>query len=735
MANKKNIVCCALASIIVLQSCFFVSAFADKINAKSLIEKESVIDSKNISKDADGKVMIENENYIMYLDELTLGIVIEDKKTGFRYESTKQDENSNVSWKGFLNSGISVEFYSQRSTMPERVDLQKGDIEKIFTYYNNGFDVVLNYRNYEFSMCLEVTLLEDGIRAVVKKDSITEGETYKLGSIYLYPMFGATKLDEEAGYMFVPEGAGALINLDHNHNKYKTPYNKKIYGTNAGIDKFSTSEIYRPAVKENEEITIPVYGMIYTEKKQGFLGIVEDGQYNAEILAYPNGVITEYNWISTKFNFREVYTMQTAASSGVPTYEKVPYLRDVGVVFKLVSEEKADYTGLAKVYQKYLIDSGNLKKERDSFQVKLDFFGADSKKWFIFDVVVPMTTIEQMNRMITDLVENEVKDVLPVYTAWQVDGISLNYGSGNFKIEKKLGSQRKLFSLIEELSEKEISLVLKQDFLLANPKRFYNTSTDIVKGINQVIVEEPTNAWIYNSMYYMTPSRTLEFAKKFMKRYKDTPVNNVAISEISNTLFSYYSNGKVYSRGDTAYKYQETMETMNSLNLSLESPADYLWQYTKQYYNMPLSTSGYSYLSEEIPFIPMVLKGYIPYWADYSNFEANETKFFLKMIEYGAYPSFLLTEESPNQLRNTNSSYIYTSEYKVLKPMIENYYREIGDVLRLVEGTEIISHNYIKNDIVSVIYGNGIQIIINYSNENYNNGNVAVPAMSFVVIK
>jgi hypothetical protein len=103
------------------------------------------------------------------------------------------------------------------------------------------------------------------------------------------------------------------------------------------------------------------------------------------------------------------------------------------------------------------------------------------------------------------------------------------------------------------------------------------------------------------------------------------------------------------------------------------------------------------------------------------------------MIEYGAYPSFLVTDESPSQLRNTNSSYIYTSQYSVLKDTMKNYYDEIGNALRKVEGVPIKSHEYISDDIVSVVYENGVQFIINYSDEDYVNGNITVPAMSFSV--
>jgi hypothetical protein len=365
--------------------------------------------------------------------------------------------------------------------------------------------------------------------------------------------------------------------------------------------------------------------------------------------------------------------------------------------------------------------------------MKLDFFGADSKKWFLFNVVVPMTTVDQMDSIIYDLVDNNVKDILPVYSGWQSKGISLNYGSGKFKIENKLGSQKELFTLTEKLKKENINLVLEQDLLKANPSRFYNTSKDIVKGINQVIVEKHTNSTVFDSMYFLTPTKSLSFAKQFVKRYSGTEADLVALTSIPNTLFSYYSGGRIYTRGDTQEKLTQTMEVLDPLELSLEKPNEYMWKYTEQYFDMPMSTSNYTYLSKEVPFLPIVLKGYIPYWATDNNFEANENTFFLKMIEYGAYPSFLVTDESPSQLRNTNSSYIYTSQYSVLKDTMKTYYDEIGKALRKVEGVPIKSHEYISDDIVSVVYENGVQFIINYSNEDYVNGNITVPAMSFSV--
>lgn len=728
MAGKKGLLCLLLTAVLAVEGVTITSAD----NNTSLIkntEKVAALTGSSVKTD-----IFENDNYVMNLDEDTLGITLKDKKTSYVYESVVEDENSNQSWKGFLSSGISVELCTSKAAMPERVDLIKGNAKKTFTYYENGFDVAIEYPSYDFHIGLEVRLKEDGFSASVKKDSIKEGEDYKLSAVYLYPLFGATKGAEKEGYILIPEGAGALIDLKDNHGKYKTPYAKKIYGSNAGIEAPGESYYNQPAVVELEKITAPVFGMVYTKSKQGFLGVAEDGQYNAEILAYPNGVMTDYNWVTARFNYREIYTMQTAASSGVPTFEKKPYMRDISISYKTVNGDQADYTGLAKVYQQYLVQKGDLQKQEDRFQIKVDFFGADTKKWFIFNQVVPMTTIKDMEEIIDNMVQSGVKDLLPVYTGWQQKGASLNYGSGKFKVERKLGSQKELYDLAKELKQKDISLVLKQDFLLANPKRFYNTAKDIVKGINQMLAEKPTNAYVFPYMYYLTPSKTLSFVKQWIGRYEDTAIGNIALSSLPDTLFSYYSGGKIYTRGDTAEMYEESLKELQDFNISLENPNEYLWKYTGKFYDMPLSTSNYSYISKEVPFLPIVLRGYLPYWAQYSNFKANETQYFLKMLEYGAYPNFLLTKESPNKLRNTNSSYIYTSEYEVLKPTIKNYYESIGSVLRQVEGSGIKSHTYLNDKVVSVLYDNGVNILINYSDSDYKNGEVTVGAMSYQVM-
>ena len=93
--------------------------------------------------------------------------------------------------------------------------------------------------------------------------------------------------------------------------------------------------------------------------------------------------------------------------------------------------------------------------------------------------------------------------------------------------------------------------------------------------------------------------------------------------------------------------------------------------------DMPLGSSDYMYVDEEIPFLSMVLKGIIPMYSNYVNFEANKQEFLLQMVEAGVYPSFYVTYENSSDLIYTNSSDLYSTEYKTYKDTIVKYDKDL----------------------------------------------------------
>ena len=728
--RKRLIVILALLCLVIVILAVIIVRIVGGTGASIELAEEEMDSAHDIQPNA--KCAMENDRFKLELDEETMAIRVTDKASGLEYLSGQDYTEGNNTWNGFCSSGISLEFYSGNTTMPSTVSVSNTEVVKEIAYYKDGFDANLNFRDYGFRMQLQVRLTDGGVNVRVPGGSIQEGNDYFLGAVWLYPMMGSTLPEEEEGYMVIPEGPGAIINLKDNEGKYKNPYSKRIYGENIGVDALDVNIYNEPVVTEPEEIRIPVFGMVYSEREGGFLGVASEGEYNAELVAYPNGVITPYNWIAIKFHIRDVYQKQTARSFGSPSYEEQGDIRDLGMEYLFVEGKEADYIGLANAYQDYLVKNGTLTAQEDDYEVKLDFFGADSEKWLIFDSIVPMTTVSDMEDILTDLMQESVTDILPVYIGWQEDGATLNYGSSDVGIESKLGSRGQLSNLAKELEEKGITLTLQQELLLANSSRLYNTTRDVVKGISQVIVHKPTYQRLFEEMYYQTPVRSKALIDGLEKQYGGK-VNAVSISGISNTLFSYYSGGSVYTRGDCAAQHHSILENLGFEKVGMISPNVYLWDIVTQYYDIPMTTSDYDYIESEIPFLQTVLRGYVPYWAPYTNFQSNEEAFFLKLLEYGAYPSFLLTEESPIELRNTNSSYIYTSEYSLMRDKILAWDSKLKEALGQIEGAGIQEHRILDTDVVMTEYKNGICVYVNYSKEDYVYQDIVIPALSYVL--
>ena len=81
---------------------------------------------------------------------------------------------------------------------------------------------------------------------------------------------------------------GALIRFKDNNNKFKLPYEGKIYGNNEAIEAGSEDRF----VKAPYSIKLPVFGIVHKVEKehQSVFAIVEKGKYNSKIVAYPKMV-------------------------------------------------------------------------------------------------------------------------------------------------------------------------------------------------------------------------------------------------------------------------------------------------------------------------------------------------------------------------------------------------------------------------------------------------------------
>lgn len=716
-----------------------VSGLQQTVGAPAAALSDGAVDT---SKQLDGHHLVAaNDSYELYLYEPALSIIVKNTKTGAVMESTVRNQerlgNVNETWKGFLQSGIVVELQEETNTMQRKLGIEGSGAQVSVELIPGGFRAKLDYPSQELGFETEVKLYDDGsITACIPEDSIYENaDNKKIGNIYLFPLLGSSRLGEKEGYMFVPDGNGALIYLDDKEGRFDSGYVQKVYGSDIGVgESYVLSLLWDRYETHNdaEMILAPVYGMVHTDDGMGYLAVIESGDEEASIYATPNGAYSDYNWITAAFRKCTTYIQPTSNSGGSVTKvtDRIQY--DINVRYMFVDGEDANYTGLAKRYRDYLLEKDELVKVEDSFKVRLDFLGMDVENWMLWKKDVPVTTVDNIREIYNDLEGEGVSDILSLYKGWQDGGI-YDLPVTSYDVDSSIGGVGDLSDLMDECEERNIDFYLFTDGVRANTETG-NTTFDTVKKMDKRLYTQNTYQNVYREFVYWTPQKALENLNILQKNLTQKGVGKIALSEIGNTMFTYTMGDTMQTRLVSKHLYEEALKkTSENMDLLLEAPVQCYWQYTKAIVDMPISDSDYIYTDQSVPFLSIALKGILPMYGDYVNFEANEREYFLKLVETGIYPSFYLTYENPSELIYTNSSHVYTSQYSVYRGQILSYYDELKQISERTKNSMIVNHEITDTGVVIVTYDNGVKLYINYSETELKADNVAVPALSYVI--
>lgn len=721
-----------LVSLILIAVCL-----VSTIGANTKLEVKAA--TKEIN---DHKLVAENDKLALYMNEEFLSIIVEDKATGKYMESavSYDDGKNNAAWQGAMKSAVVLTLI-KGSVDNIQADMMNDEITKKVSYTNDGFSADIYWKKHKLGVTLEVSLTEDGVVARIPDESIIEeGKDTYIGSLSMYPYLGSSYLDAEEGYMFIPDGNGALIYLNDKEGRYNSGYVAMVYGGDIGFTESSVVTLWRDKyeiINDSNKVLAPIYGMAHTEEGIAYLAVIEEGEERARIEALPNGANINYNRIYASFLERKYYTQPVSNNSTNGSFKMVETDRshsDLQIRYIFLSGDEANYSGMANAYRDYLLENGQLTMKEDTYRTRVDFLGTDRETWVVGTSAIVMTTADDIKEIYADLEAEGVTELLSVYKGWQKGGI-YNLPITKFSADSEIGGNKDLISLIEEAKADDIQFYLYNEALRINPDE-HNATFNTIKQVNKRKFEEETYKDVYEKFMYLTPARSQTLLTKFAENAAKKGADSLAIAGISNTLFSYSYSGKTYTRYQGAEIYENLLKDLDeSTNLVLEQPFEYLWKYSDSILDMPLYTSSYVYEDESIPFLSMVLKGVMPVYSEYVNFEANKQEFFLKMVETGTYPSFYITKESSANLIYTNSSDIYSSEYSVYKDTIISYAEELKAVNAKVEGAFIIGHEIRENGITVVTYDNGVQIYLNYTENEVTADGHKIPGMSYKVVE
>ncbi|WP_173917624.1 DUF5696 domain-containing protein [Halobacillus sp. Marseille-Q1614] len=677
------------------------------------------------------KLAAENENLALYVEEESLALQIENKQTGYIWTSglTEDKEyNLNNTWQDMAHSAVTIDYIDGDKTSSESI--LTNDSEVSLTQQDNGFSASIAFEESEITVQVDVMLDGDSIEFHVPQSGIEEGER-KLASMRIYPFLGAAEGTDMDGYMFIPDGSGALMRFDEKQISSMSPYRSAIYGEDEGF-KRKAAEEGEDRVNKAHKITLPVYGMTNGVDKNGFVAIIDEGKTFADIIAYPSGISTDFHWITAQYNYRYQYYQPTSQNmSGYNVYQEEMNEFDITERITFLKDEAANYVGMAHAYQEYLLENEMLTAGEDQVDIRLEFLGGEVKSGLLRDSVQAMTKITDLPDYVERLKKQNVENMHVVYRGWTEGGYTGTLPV-KFPFESKLGSNGEFEEVNDYFKDSDTHLYYYTDYTKAyDGASGFSGRTDVARKINS---ETITGQRDESNYYYLSPAKSLEIAREDSNKYKEHEISNLAVDSSSNLLFSDFNSES--PRPEVIEVYQELFnELQNSVDsLSLYQPNDYMLSETDRYLEIPMYSSNYSFVSDTVPFLQIVLKGYVPYYASFSNFHNSPDDEVLRMIEYGAYPSFYLTTEPSHELMHTPSEDLYTSQFDNWESEIIEQYEMAEQSLGEVEGETITYRHVHESDIVEVGYSNGKAIVVNYRNEAVNIDGAEVEAKGYKVI-
>jgi hypothetical protein len=574
-----------------------------------------------------------------------------------------------------------------------------------------------------------VKLEESGVSVDIPFDSIEENDPeIKLGLVHVYPFLGATKADTVSGYMFIPDGSGTLIEFAA-ETKARNMFIGRYYGADLGM---ITSLPFDPTINRPYKISIPVTGMVHQEKENAFISVVEKGASYGEIHAHPAGVITQFNFVYNAFVYNQSYFQATNRSgAGVTTLQPETNAFDVSLHYSFLTGDDSDYVGMAKSYQDYLVEKDVLQKVNDAendIGIHLEFLGGEKEKILFWHQLIEMTTVEQMRNILAEL---NVQNPDVVYYGWQPLGAS-SMPPSSLKIDGRLGSMGELADLADEITAEGGNFYLYLDPQAAlRDESGYSTRYDLAMSITNV------NMIGFNRNkvnFYLNLDALMERYGELSEELTSDLNAGWALDSIGSTLYSDFKNNHFLNRELAIQSYQAILAEDN-VTTALYLPNDYLFNYMNAYYDMPLGDSGYIYATKTVPFLQIVLAGYVPYYGKALNFSSNLRADLLRHVDYGVYPSYFLSEEVTAEILNTSLNWIYTSSYGQWGQEIEETYQWLNALLGPVKGAEIESRDELAPGVMATAYSNGQQIIVNYNSTPFELDGLTVGGLDAVVIE
>ena len=611
-------------------------------------------------------------------------------------------------------------------------------IEKIIKKYCPDFTyeeldnqhLALNYTPMDrtealFKVALEYTLDEKGLSVRLPANGIRFDESlFRLENIQILPYMGAGS-NPNSGYTFFPDGSGTLFSFEQLANLgTDTSFFGTIYGEDFGYANMAGASAH------NEVIRYPVFGVSETEidpvtgkaDDRGFVAIIEEGETMTRLISYHS---PEYNTVKMQVNPRPSDIVTPTGSGAQPwtVVSERKYTGSFKIRYIMLTDEEivaekggytADYVGMAKAYRQYLVDNGTLTKleptdVEENLPIYIETFGAiETTKKFLsipYQTNVALTSFADVKTMYSELSENGVENINFILTGYAKGGLT------NDTIPYKIkwdGSVQKGYSFEDLLADANgnFGVYPDFDFAFAGNNTIFDGLTlndHAVKTIDGRYTskrEYSATRQTYVNYYEMaiSPAYFSRFYKHITEDYLQYNPQGISVSTLGSYLNSDFDEDEPYNREDSK---NFTVEAFTYFDEKYDKVITsggnaFTWKYVDTITDIATDSSRHSRSAATVPFLGIVLHGYVETVSSPINMEGNIDYAVLRAIENGTAFKFMLSYDNTELLKeDTTTSVHYSIRYDIWLSDVIARYDEINRALKGVQTSTIEKHKFI----------------------------------------
>lgn len=743
MKKIKRVVCVAAAACVLLISGVAAAPSQTLYSPPAQVGITEDTDEQYVAK---YEKIEENDHLIFYADLEKGWLALQNRDSGTIWYSTPNDSETDEITTGSrrldVRSDIIVEYFD-KNKVGEAVSMsfnshtqavRQGSVQT--TRISSGIRVHYSFEAFGMVIPVEYVLTEKCLEARICVEEIQENSSFAILSIRLLPNFGAGDTGTD-GWMLIPDGSGAIAKF--NNDRYTVAgYEAPVYGS----DYANEQELRQPA--NTQAVRLPVYGI--GKSGDALFAVIARGESAAALQAEFSSESFGYNTLSSKVVLRSLSNIEINNTKDTRLSVNGYSQPDYAVRFYCLSGEEANYVGMAKTYRQYLIEEKGLKKTELEPTLNINLYGAvDVKANFLgfpYQKLKSLTSFSQAEAMADYLNASGAGTLSMRYEGWTNGGVFNKTVPKDAKPLRILGGEAGFQTLKNAMEKDGRQFWPDVDFLRCRESgKGISKSRDSIKNA----FGEPTPQYDYmlsvyapklqgNQYRFLRADAVRKISRNFLENYKKEECQYLSLGTTGEYRYSDYNPDNGHGRMTLQMAFEDIWKTATGYRLAVSGGnadaairADKVWA-------APVTSSGYDFFDEDIPFYQIVFHGYTALTTPAVNQIVNDRLLFLNAVETGSELLFSGIYEDAAFLGETAYSALYSTTFELWKDEAVAYDKEYRPLLERIGRQAITQHERLADDVYRTTYEDGTSVYVNYSEKQQKVDNVTIGGMDFEAI-